>query len=102
MAQHDSDRVKKAAEPVSRRRQEGSGPHGQQCTEGVGSFLLGGVLAKGKLIGLVMCERRNRLKSKQQAERTKFFVVGATARTCGEPTGENCNTAATYFMRLGA
>ena len=47
-----------------------------------------------------MYERRSRLMNRQETERMKFFVAGATARAAGEMVGVNRNTATSYFMRL--
>ena len=47
-----------------------------------------------------MHERRSRLKSHQQGELLKMFVVGATARAVAEVVGVHRNTAAVFFMPL--
>ena len=47
-----------------------------------------------------MYERRSRLKSHQQGELLKMFVVGATARAVAEVVGVHRNTAAVFFMPL--
>ena len=47
-----------------------------------------------------MYESRSRLKSHQQGELLKMFVVGATARAVAEVVGVHRNTAAVFFMPL--
>ena len=47
-----------------------------------------------------MYERRSRLKSHQQGELLKMFVVGATAWAATEVIGVHRNTAAVFFMPL--
>ena len=47
-----------------------------------------------------MYESRSRLKSHQQGELLKMFVVGPTARAGAEVVGVHRNTAAAFFMRL--
>jgi len=47
-----------------------------------------------------MYESRSRLKSHQQGELLKMFVVGATARAAAEVVGVHRNTAAVFFMPL--